>query len=488
MSLNLNVVILAAGQGKRMYSKLPKVLHKIGDKPLLQHVIATAVQLKPNKVIIIYGHGGEVVKNTIDTALLNINHDNPANIIWVKQDAQLGTGHALQCAVPYLDSIYNANKNGNADDSATLVLYGDVPLISAATLQLMLNKYENSNNSGNKNNNINNIVMLTAEVDNPTGYGRVVRNELSEIVRVVEQKDAAPHEHLICEINTGFYALPTKNLATWLQQLSNNNQQNEYYLTDVIGIAAENNTIIDYLSVKDHAEILGVNNKVQLEQVERLYQRRVVNQLLESGLTVLDKSRIDIRGTLKHGMDCIIDVNCIFVGSVELGDNVTIGAGCIIKDTTIGHNVTIKPYTVIEGVVSIGDNCQIGPFSRIRPDANIEPDAHIGNFVEIKKSKIGRGSKVNHLTYIGDAVIGERVNVGAGSVTCNYDGVNKSQTTIEDNVFIGSGTMMIAPVVIRAGGVIGAGSTITRDTEPNELTVARSKQVTVKGWVKRYKK
>lgn len=453
--MNLNIVILAAGQGKRMYSNLPKVLHQIGHKYLLQHVIETAQYLKPNKLIVVYGHGGEEVRAKITQVLPE------ASIIWVRQKEQLGTGHALKCAISDLDT-----------EGVTLVLYGDVPLIDNNSLKSMLEISENS------------VVMLTAMMDNPTNYGRIIRNNIGDAVAIVEEKDATNSQRLIKEINTGFYVLPNKYLSIWLDKLSNNNQQNEYYLTDIIKIAVANNVKIDSLLIKDHAEILGVNNKLQLEKLERLYQLNLANKLLENGVTLLDKSRIDIRGSIKAGKDCIIDVNCIFEGNVVLGDCVKIGAGCVLKSVTIEDNTIIKPYSIIEGEARIGKDCQIGPFSRIRPESKIMDNVHLGNFVEIKKSDIGVGSKINHLTYIGDAIVGCKVNVGAGSVTCNYDGVNKWQTIIKDNSFIGSGTMLVAPVVVNEGGVIGAGSTITKDTEPNELTVARSKQITVKGWLK----
>lgn len=456
MTENINVVILAAGQGKRMNSSLPKVLHPVSTKPMLQHVIDTALLLDPSKLVVVYGHGGDQVQNT----LLPIYGDK---IEWAHQDQQLGTGHALKCALPHLDK-----------DAITLVLYGDVPLISLATLQKMLAKYQDS------------VVMLTDEIDNPTGYGRVVRNSEFAITGIVEEKDASQSERLIREINTGFYVLPNKKLTDWLNRLSNNNNQNEYYLTDVIGLAYQDGVDIDYVLSPHHYEVLGVNNKLQLEQLERIYQLNQANKLLEAGVTLYDKSRIDIRGNLTAGKDCIIDVNCIFEGDVILGNNVAIGSGCLIKNATIADNVTIKPYTIIEET-RISAGAQIGPYARLRPGTELAEDTHIGNFVEIKKSQIGKGSKVNHLTYIGDASIGSKVNVGAGSVTCNYDGQNKFKTVIGDNVFVGSGTMLVAPVSLKNGSLIGAGSVITEDTPEDELTLARTKQVTVYGWKKRNK-
>jgi len=456
MMQSLNIVILAAGQGKRMNSSLPKVLHPISTKPMLQHVLETALQLKPSKLVVVYGHGGEQVQNMMNPIFGN-------QISWAHQDVQLGTGHALKCALHHLD-----------DTGITLVLYGDVPLVSVGTLQKMLDKYQNS------------VVMLTDEVDNPTGYGRVVRNNEFAITGIVEEKDASQSERLIREINTGFYVLPNSKLNIWLNQLSNTNNQNEYYLTDVIGMAYADSVDIDYVRSPYHYEVLGVNNKLQLEQLERIYQLNQANKLLEAGVTLFDRHRIDVRGSLSAGKDCSIDVNCVFEGDVKLGDNVNIGPGCIIRNTTIADNVSVKAYSVIDETI-INDGGQIGPFARLRPGAELSRNVHVGNFVEIKKSYIGESSKVNHLTYIGDAEIGRGVNVGAGSVTCNYDGTNKFKTVIGDSVFIGSGTMLVAPVTVNNGSTIGAGSVITEDTPEHELTLGRAKQVTVYGWKKRNK-
>lgn len=456
--MNLNIVILAAGMGKRMNSKLPKVLHQIGSKPILQHVLLVAKQLKPAKLIIVYGHGGELVKSTINNAYVG------NNFIWVKQSEQLGTGHALKEALPYLD------KTG-----ATLILYGDVPFISFLTLERMLNKYEQ------------NIVMLTMTIDNPAGYGRIVRDTYGEIMQIIEQNDADHTQQLIKEVNTGFYILPNRYLHSWIAQLSNANQQQEYYLTDIVQFAYLANIAIAWVAVENVYEALGVNNKLQLEELERFHQSHQATKLLELGVTLKDKLRIEIRGQVTAGSDCCIDVNCILEGKIVLGNNVTIGAGTILKNVTIYDGANIKPYSIIEDAI-IGASCQIGPFARIRPGTDLQAAVHVGNFVEIKNSTIAQGSKVNHLTYIGDAEIGSGVNVGAGSVTCNYDGENKWKTIIKNNVFIGSGTMMVAPVVIGDNSFIGAGSTITKDVPENELTVARAKQTTILGWVKRNKK
>lgn len=458
MSQAINIVILAAGQGKRMNSALPKVLHKISTKPMLQRVIETAASLKPSKLVVVYGHGGEQVQDAMNQVF------GAGVITWAHQDRQLGTGHALKCALPYLDQ-----------SGLTLVLYGDVPLINVATLEQMLAKYQQ------------NLVVLTDKVDRPHGYGRIVRDTNGKIVRVVEEKDATSAERLINEINTGFYLLPNQYLPQWLDNLSNNNSQGEYYLTDVVELADKQNIAIDYVLAAQSYEVLGVNNKLQLEQLERFYQIIQANKLLEAGITLYDKQRIDVRGSLTAGSDCSIDVNCIFEGAVILGNNVQIGAGCHLKNVTIANNVTIKAYSILEDAV-VADGVQIGPYARLRPGSNLAENSHVGNFVEIKNSSVGIGSKVNHLTYIGDAQIGNQVNVGAGSVTCNYDGKNKFKTIIGDNVFVGSGTMMVAPVTINNGSLIGAGSVITNDTPANELTVARAKQVTVDGWLKSNKK
>jgi bifunctional UDP-N-acetylglucosamine pyrophosphorylase/glucosamine-1-phosphate N-acetyltransferase len=454
----INIVILAAGQGKRMNSSLPKVLHKVGHKSMLEHVITTALSFNPEKLIIVYGHGGDIVKSSINNAFAK------NDFIWVLQDKQQGTGHALKCALPHIDN-----------DGATLVLYGDVPLISSNTLQHMQELYDGG------------VVMLTAQLNDPSGYGRVVRDESFQIKCIVEEKDATQSEKFITEINTGFYILPNRYLDKWLNSLENNNSQGEYYLTDVVSRAYGQNIEIRYYTAEHNYEIMGVNNKMQLEYLERIHQCKLAEGLLGSGATLRDKSRIDIRGKITCGMDCIIDVNCIFEGTVTLGNNVIIGAGSVLKDTLVGDNVIIKPYSIIEDA-KIGVDSQIGPFARIRPGTELIGGAHVGNFVEIKNSQIGQGSKVNHLTYIGDCTIGVQVNIGAGSVTCNYDGKNKYKTIIEDNVFIGSGTMMVAPVTISEGGVIGAGSTITKTTESNELTVSRAKQITVKGWLSKRNK
>lgn len=458
MNQDLNIVILAAGQGKRMNSTKPKVLHAISTKPMLEHVIETALSLSPQKLIVVYGHGGEQVQAAMEARFGN------EIITWAHQAQQLGTGHALKSAVAELSA-----------SGRTLVLYGDVPLISRATLEQMLAVYAD------------NIVMLSDVVANPFGYGRVIRNANQQICGIVEEKDTNSQQKLITEINTGFYVLPNTQIGGWLNALSNNNSQGEYYLTDVVELAYNAGVAIEAVFAANHYEVMGVNNSLQLEELERIYQLNKVEELMRQGITVADKKRLDLRGTLTVGKDCMIDINCIFEGEVVLGNNVTIGSGCLLKNVTIADNVTIKPYSLLEDA-EVGAGAQIGPYSRLRPGAKLAEDVHVGNFVEIKKSLVGKGSKVNHLTYIGDAEIGSLVNVGAGSVTCNYDGVNKFTTTIKDNVFVGSGTMMVAPVVINEGSVIGAGSVITKDTQANALTVARAYQVTVNGWERPTKK
>lgn len=453
--MNINIVILAAGKGSRMFSELPKVLHQIGGKAILERVLDTALSLNPAKIIIIYGYKGQLVKDSI-------NQSYPENkFIWVLQEEQSGTGHALRCALPHLDA-----------HAATLVLYGDVPLLKPATLKQMTVQYKH------------NMVMLTAKVSDPTGYGRVIRNNDGLITKIVEEKDASLAEKQINEINSGVYLISNKHLSGWLHKLTNKNSQHEYYLTDVVGMAHSDTVIIDWVETLHINEISGVNDKNQLEALERAYQIMEANKLLLQGVTVADKTRLDIRGSLTAGNDCSIDINCVFSGTVVLGNNVTVGAGCVMHNVTLGDGVKVQAYSIIEGAV-VRANAQIGPFARIRPGSNLAENVHIGNFVEVKNTTIGEGTKAGHLTYLGDANIGSRVNIGAGSVTCNYDGKNKLTTIIEDNVFVGSGTMMVAPVVLKSGGVIGAGSTINKNTEPNELTVARSTQVTIKGWMAR---
>ena len=442
-------IILAAGQGTRMHSSLPKVLHPIGGKPMLHHVIDSCLQLNADKVAVVYGHGGELVRSS----------ESRDNIIWALQEKQFGTGHAVAMAVPHIE-----------DDSIVIVAYGDVPLIKSETLQLLANKLDSSD-----------LSVLTTVIDDSFGYGRMVRNAEGQIQAIVEEKDATNEQRKIKEINTGFIATKGSNLKRWLKKIKPNNKQGEFYLTDCISIAVNEGGTVEAVVCDDPFEVQGVNNRVQQAQLERVYQENQAEKLMLSGVTLLDPSRIDIRGSLQAGNDVTIDVNTVFVGKVRLGDNVTIESGCVITDSQIASNSTIKANSIIESA-DIGDSCDIGPFARIRPQARIKDGAKVGNFVEIKKSVIGAGSKVSHLSYIGDTHMGENVNIGAGTITCNYDGVNKFRTTIGDRVFIGSDSQLVAPVNIADGKTIGAGSTITKDTEENKLTLSRSKQVTMKNW------
>ena len=452
----LNIIILAAGLGKRMNSSLPKVLHSLAGKSLLSHVLDTANALLPHRVCVVYGHGNDAVRDAID------NNE----LIWVKQEQQLGTGHALMQALPHLD------KKG-----LTLVLYGDVPLISFGTLQKLISASLKEN-----------LALLTVRLDEPAGYGRIVRDtEANNIIAIVEDKDANIDQQKIKEINTGIMVIPNTNLHEWLPKLENKNPQKEYYLTDIVAIAAKAGEKIEAAHPSNNWEVLGVNSKIQLAALERTYQRNYAEKLLEQGVTLTDPSRIDIRGELNCGKEVEVDINCIFEGEVILADGVKIGAHCILKNVKIGAGTTILPFSLIEDA-DIGKNCRVGPFSRIRPGTNLADEIRIGNFVEIKNSSINSGSKINHLSYIGDATVGKKVNVGAGTITCNYDGINKFQTVIEDDVFIGSDTQLIAPVKITSGSTIGAGSTITMDTLPEKLTLSRSKQRSITGWKRPAKK
>lgn len=446
MQQPLNIVILAAGKGSRMYSNLPKVLHPIGGKPMLERVIDTASKLTPENIVVIYGHGGEQVKATISQ-----------DVIWAEQTEQLGTGHALKMALPHLP---NTGK--------TLVLYGDVPLISANTLQNLLD----AANDG--------VALLTDHLSDPTGYGRIVRKD-HQIVGIVEEKDASVEQKAIIEINTGFLVLPNHYLNDWLSALQNNNTQGEYYLTDVISLAVNAGVNVTGVNVPNHFEAAGVNNKVQLAALERVLQNNQAHELLSAGVTLLDPARFDLRGTLAHGQDLSIDVNVVLSGSLKFGHHVQIGANCVLKNVTLGDNVTIEPFSHLEDC-TVESHSQVGPFARLRPKAHLAEHTKVGNFVEIKNSQVGTGSKVNHLSYIGDATIGENSNIGAGTITCNYDGVNKFKTQIGNQVFVGSGTMLVAPVTLNDGVTIGAGSVINKSCDANTLNIARSRQVCIKNW------
>jgi len=443
----LNIVILAAGKGTRMYSDKPKVLHALAGKPLLQHVLDCAILLQPKQVCVVYGHGGEAVPQAMQ--------QYPAK--FVIQEPQLGTGHAVQQAMPHLD-----------DDSLTLVLYGDVPLIQHSTLHQMQQAGDG-------------LVLLTVNLPNPSGYGRIVRDAQGDVQSIVEEKDATPEQREITEVNTGILLAPTKMLRGWLANLQNNNSQGEYYLTDIVSMAVMQGIAVLSVQPAHEWEILGINSKSQLVVLERTWQLVEASRLLVQGVTLADHARIDVRGRLSCGRDVEIDVGCIFEGNVTLGDNVMVGAYSVIKSSTIGAGTDIAPYSHIDSS-EVGANCHIGPYARIRPGTKLHNEVHIGNFVEVKNSEIATNSKANHLSYIGDSTIGSRVNVGAGTITCNYDGANKHRTVIEDDVFIGSDTQLVAPVTVKRGATIGAGSTITRDTPEGELTLSRSKQITVSGW------
>lgn len=450
MTSKLHIVILAAGIGKRMKSALPKVLHELAGKPMLSHVLTCAQKLSPYRVCVVIGHGGEQVQEQM----------LGEQVIWVKQEPQLGTGHALMQALPHLD-----------EEGSTLVLYGDVPLVNSDTLHALIAQGENDH-----------CALLTMHADNPDGYGRIIRHPNSNtIMGIVEQKDADDEQLMIHEINTGIMYVPNRKLHQWLPKLSNNNAQQEYYLTDVIKMAVDENTTVASTQPKNGWEVLGVNSRVQMAELERFYQREYAKKLLDDGVSLLDPARIDIRGRLDCGSDVVIDVNCVFEGDVSLGNGVKVKANCVLKNVAVSDGTVIQPFTHIENAI-IGENCRIGPYARLRPGTCLADSVHIGNFVEVKKSTIASKSKVNHLSYIGDTVIGKNVNIGAGTITCNYDGANKHQTVIGDDVFVGSDTQLVAPVTVAAGSTIGAGSTITKDTPENELTLSRAKQVTLSGW------
>ncbi len=450
--MSLSVVILAAGKGTRMRSSLPKVLHPIADKPMVSHVIDSARQLGAVNIYVVYGFGGEVLKATLT------EEKTGEDLTFIEQTEQLGTGHAVDQASPFL-----------TDDENVLVLYGDVPLTKVSTLESLLEvKPENG------------MSLLTVHLATPTGYGRIVRTD-GDVVGIIEQKDAAPEQLLINEANTGILYANGGDLKRWLSGLSNDNAQGEYYLTDIIASAHSEGKTIATAHPETEIEVEGANNRVQLAALERAYQARLAEQLMVDGASLRDPARIDIRGDLTIGSEVSIDVNCIFEGSVTLGCNVKIGANCILENCRIGDNVEIKPNSIIEDA-TIEEGCSAGPFARIRPGSVMKKDSHVGNFVEMKKTTLGEGSKAGHLTYLGDALIGQNVNVGAGTITCNYDGVNKFKTVIDDNAFIGSNSSLVAPVSIGALATIGAGSVIAKDVEQEDLAVARGKQRNIKNW------
>lgn len=451
----MNIVILAAGMGKRMRSRLPKVLQPLANKPMLEHVIEKARLLgDQNRLIVVVGHGAEAVK-----AYFKDDKD----LTFALQAEQLGTGHALLQALPFCDK-----------NEPTLVLLGDVPLICPETLRKLVEA------SGDA------MGLLTVKLDNPTGYGRIVR-EAGKVCSIVEEKDATEEQRSIKEVNTGIMVLPTRYLDKWLSELGNQNAQGEYYLTDVIARAVKEGVTVNTALALTPEEVEGVNNKVQLANLERAFQKANALRLMNEGVTVVDPSRIDVRGELICGQDVTIDVGCIFSGRVVLGDGVRIGAYCVLKDVEIGAGTEVLPFCHFDGA-EVGRDARLGPYSRLRPGTTLADNTHIGNFVEIKKSVVGLGSKVNHLSYIGDTDMGARVNIGAGTITCNYDGVNKFRTTIMDDAFIGSDTQLVAPVTVGKGATLGAGTTLTKNAPDGELTIARARQMTIKGWKRLVKK
>jgi bifunctional UDP-N-acetylglucosamine pyrophosphorylase/glucosamine-1-phosphate N-acetyltransferase len=452
---SLQVVILAAGQGKRMFSDLPKVLHSLGGKPLLAHALDAARQLGSDRIGVVIGHGASRVKEQI----------KDSDLVWILQEQQLGTGHAMMQALPNLRG-----------DGTVLVLYGDVPLIAATTLRALVEAASGGN-----------LAMLTQEVDDPKGYGRIVRDGRGKVLRIVEEKDATAAERAIREVNTGIMAMPRRKLEGWLARLRNDNAQGEYYLTDVVAAAVADGVPIEVRHPAAPYECLGVNSKVELAALERRYQLNQAAKLLESGVALADPARIDIRGELTCGRDVAIDVNCVFEGRVSLGDGVHVAANCVLRDVSVGPGTEIKHFSLLEET-RVGANVRIGPYARTRPGTQLDDDVHVGNFVEVKASTMGRGSKANHLAYIGDSTVGRDVNIGAGTITCNYDGANKHRTIIEDDVHIGSDVQLIAPVTVGRGATIAAGATITDDVPPGGLTLTLKKQVTKPDWKRPRKK
>ena len=466
----MNIVILAAGQGKRMKSALPKVLQTLAGKPLLQHVLTTALFLQGKQAkgpIVVVGHGATDVKEF----LANTSQEDPSfgKVATVLQAEQKGTGHALLQTLPKLDL-----------QEPTLVLYGDVPLTSKKTLAKLAKLADGVRGQDSA------LALLTQDLTNPTGYGRIVRDAEGSVREIVEEKDATPAQKAIKEINTGIMVLPTNALKRWLKALRSSNAQGEYYLTDIVGLAAVQGMPIRTMMPQYGFEVEGVNSRVQLAALERTWQTHQAEQLLLKGVTLIDPQRIDIRGDFNCSNDVTIDIGCIFEGQVEIAGNVHIGPYCVIKDSKIGANSQIKAFSHLDGAV-VGESALIGPYARLRPGTEIDEQAHVGNFVEVKNSRIGKGSKANHLSYIGDAKVGSRVNIGAGTITCNYDGVNKHQTIIEDDAFIGSDTQLVAPVTVGKGATIGAGTTLTKDAPVDKLTISRAKQLSVE-WKRPQKK
>jgi len=452
--MSLSIVILAAGQGKRMRSALPKVMHRLAGRTLLEHVYQAASSLASRKILVVYGHGGEQIKE-------ELRH---LHVEWILQKQQLGTGHAMQQAMPLIPAR-----------DLVMVLYGDIPLITNSTLKKLITAARKSGAS-----------LLTASMDNPAGYGRIIRNKKGELTCIVEEKDASDRERAIHEVNTGIMVATAALLKRWISALGNKNAQKEFYLTDIVAMAVKEGIRIATIDPDSPVEVQGINDRRQLAEMERYYQLVQAHQLMHHGVTIMDPARFDLRGELETGRDVLIDINVVLEGRIKIGGNVRIGANCCIRDTVIGDDVSILPNCVIENAV-ISKGCRIGPFSRIRPDTVLDENVHVGNFVEIKKSVLGKNSRANHLSYIGDSEVGSNVNVGAGTITCNFDGARKHKTIIEDDVFIGSDTQLIAPVTIGAGATIAAGTTVTRDVESGTLAISRVEQQSVKKW-KRPKK
>ncbi len=451
--MSLEVIVLAAGQGKRMHSALPKVLHRLAGRPLLAHVLEAARALAPKRILVVHGHGGGEVKAAFDGA----------DIEWIEQAEQLGTGHAVMQALPRVDA-----------QSEVLVLYGDVPLVRSETLRRLVDAARGG------------LAILTTELPEPSGYGRVLRGAGARVERIVEQRDATSAELAVHEINVGFLAANAAKLSEWLAKVQNRNAQKEYYLTDVVALAVGQGIAVTAVKAADWHEVAGVNSRRELAVLERAHQNMQAGRLLEAGVALADPARVDVRGSLECGHDVWIDVNCVFEGKVILGAGVRIGPNCVLRNASVAAGSEIQAFSLLEDA-EVGARCRIGPYARLRPGASLAEDVHIGNFVEVKASRFGSGSKANHLSYIGDSEVGARVNIGAGTITCNYDGIAKHRTVIEDDCFIGSDATLVAPVRIAKGSYIGAGSTISKDTPPGQLTVARARQVTVAGWYPRKK-
>ncbi len=449
MNIPLHIVILAAGEGTRMNSPLPKVLQPLGGRPLLSHLMDTTRELEPHAVHVVYGSFPERVIEAMA---------GYPEISWVMQEDRLGTGHAVIQALPKIP-----------DDARVLILYGDHPLVPADVLRQLINRAKSA------------MTLLTINLQRPRGYGRILRDRLGRVTGIVEEKDASGNERKISEVNTGIMLVSSAALKTWLGKINNDNVQGEYYLTDIVGLAHDDEVSIEAVIAPDSVDLMGANDRVQLAALERRYQHKTVQTLMRNGVSVADPERIDLRGKLETGNDVYIDVNCVFEGSNSLADGCRVGPGCVLTDCTIGPGTVIKPYSVLEGVLC-GADCEIGPFARLRPDTRLADNVRVGNFVEVKKTTLGEGSKASHLSYLGDTTVGSAVNIGAGTITCNYDGANKYQTTIGDGAFIGSDSQLVAPVSIGKNATVGAGSTITKDVGDDELGISRAQQKNVSGW------